>query len=68
MAYQFQNQAQGKVIVTDMNQDQFTINGINTRQESADSIMAGLSTLLDIVDWTVEDAVRVVNQDIVESE
>lgn len=67
MAYIFQNQYQGKAIVTDENNDTFTINGINGQQQSADSLMSGLSTLFDIVGWEVNDnVVRQLNQNVVE--
>lgn len=67
MAYQFVNRSTGKSQVTDENSTIFTLNGINTSTTDANVIMAGLSTLLDIVGWTVQDANRVVTQDIEET-
>lgn len=66
MAYVFENEAIGKARIVDENNVGFTLNGINAREQSADSIMSGLETLLGIVDWTIEDAARIVTQDIVE--
>lgn len=67
MAYQFVNRSTGKSQVTDENSTIFTLNGINTSTTDANVIMSGLSTLLDIVGWTVQDANRVVTQDIEET-
>lgn len=67
MAYQFVNRSTGKSQVTDENSTVFTLNGINTSTNDANVIMSGLSTLLDIVGWTVQDANRVVTQDIEET-
>ena len=71
MAYQFVNQAEGKVTITDDQDNTFTlkqINSISNENLAADSIMSGLATMLDIVGWTVQSCVRVVNQDIQEVE
>lgn len=67
MAYQFVNRSTGKSQVTDENDSTFTLAGINTSTTDANVIMGGLSTLLDIVGWTVQDANRVVTQDIEET-
>lgn len=67
MAYQFVNRSTGKSQVTDENDSTFTLAGINTSTTDANVIMGGLSTLLDIVGWTVADANRVVTQDIEET-
>ncbi len=67
MAYQFVNRSTGKSQITDENSTVFTLNGINTSTNDANVIMSGLSTLLDIVGWTVQDANRVVTQDIEET-
>lgn len=64
--YIFSNQSTGKVQVTDENDNKFTITGINTREQDANIMMAGLSYLLDVVGWSVTDAVRIVNQDVIE--
>lgn len=64
--YIFSNQTTGKAQVTDENDNTFTITGINTREQDANVMMAGLSYLLDVVGWKVTDAVRIVNQDVIE--
>lgn len=66
MAYIFTNEILGKIKITDENDNDFTLNGINAREQSADSIRAGVATIIDIVGWQVNEAVRIVNQDIVE--
>lgn len=71
MAYQFVNQAEGKVTITDDQDNTFTlkqINSISNENVAADSIMSGLATMLDIVGWSVQSCVRVVNQNIEEVE
>lgn len=68
MAYIFSEEVLAKLKVTDDEGNEFTLNGVAGRENSADSIMGGLSIMLDIVGWSVQDAVRIVNQDIVESE
>ena len=71
MAYQFVNQAEGKVTITDEQDNTFTlkqINSISNESVAADSIMSGLATMLDIVGWNVQSCVRVVNQNIEEVE
>lgn len=67
MAYQFVNRSTGKSQITDENDSTLTLNGINTATTDANVIMGGLSILLDIVGWTVQDANRVVTQDIEET-
>ncbi len=67
MAYQFENQALGKVNVTDELQNTFTLQGINAQESDANVMMGGLSYLLDIVGWTAQDAVRIINQDVIET-
>lgn len=67
MAYQFVNRTTGKSQVTDENNTTFTLNGINTQSNDATAIHNGLTTLLDIVGWTVTDANRIVTQDIEET-
>lgn len=64
----FQNQVQSKVIMTDEQNNSYNIAGINGTISSADSVVGGLSAILDIVGWQVNDVVRVVNQDVVEGE
>lgn len=71
MAYQFVNQAEGKVTITDEQNNTFTlkqINSISNENVAADSIMSGLATMLDIVGWSVQSCVRNVNQNIEEVE
>lgn len=65
MAYVFSDEILAKIKITDENQNDFTLNGINARETSADSIRAGVATIIDIVGWQVQNAVRIVNQDIV---
>ena len=64
----FQNQVQSKVIMTDEENNSYNIAGINGTISSADSVVGGLSAILDIVGWQVNDVVRVVNQNVVEGE
>lgn len=66
MAYIFQNQAQGKVQITDDSETSYTLTGIATGSNDANVLMGGLSIMLDIVGWTVGDVTRVVSQDVVE--
>ena len=66
MAYVFSDEVLAKIKITDETDNDFTLNGINAREQSADSIRAGVSTIIDIVGWQVQEAVRIVNQDIVE--
>lgn len=62
----FSNQVQSKVTMTDELNNSYNIAGINGTISSADSVIGGLSAILDIVGWQVNDVVRVVNQDVVE--
>lgn len=64
----FANQVQSKVTMTDEQNNSYNIAGINGTISSADSVIGGLSAILDIVGWQVNDVVRVVNQDVVEGE
>lgn len=66
MAYVFSNQIISKATITDEQDNKFTITGVNGTTNDATAVMGGLSYLLDIVDWSVQDAIRVINQDIVE--
>lgn len=66
MAYIFSNQTTGKVQITDENDDKFMLTGINTKEDDANVMMAGLSYMLDIVGWQINDAIRIVNQDVIE--
>lgn len=68
MAYQFTNQVVGKLKITDESGGDITLNGINTRENDANVIMGGVSILFGIVNWGVQDAVRIVNQDVEETE
>ncbi len=67
MAYQFTNEIVAKMKVTDDSGTDITLNGINGRENDANIIMGGISTLFDIVGWSAENAVRVVNQDVEET-
>lgn len=66
MAYEFNNQYTAKSKITDETGTAFTLTGINGKTTDATAVMGGLSTLLDIVGWTIADAQRVVTQDIEE--
>lgn len=66
MAYVFSDEVLAKIKITDEADNDFTLNGINAREASADSIRAGVATIIDIVGWQVNEAVRIVNQNIVE--
>lgn len=66
MAYVFSDEILAKIKITDEQGNDFTLNGINAAETSADSIHAGVSAILDIVGWQIDAATRIVNQDIVE--
>lgn len=66
MAYVFSDEVLAKIKITDEQGNDFTLNGINATETSADSIHAGVSAILDIVGWEIDTATRIVNQDIVE--
>ncbi len=64
MAYQFNNQYAAKAKIQDDTESEFTLTGINGVTNDADAVMGGLSILLDIVGWGIQDAQRIVTQDI----
>lgn len=64
MAYEFSNQYTAKAKIRDETDSEFTLTGINGVTTDADAVMGGLSYLLDIVGWSVQDAQRIVTQDI----
>ena len=66
MAYVFSNQIVGKIKVTDDQDNDITLSGINGRETDANIIMGGVSLLFDIVGWQVTDAARTITQDIQE--
>ena len=66
MAHIFETQHNATTKVTDETDTTFNLKGINGTTNNADSIMAGLSSMLDIAGWQVHDVTRVVSQDIVE--
>lgn len=66
MAYVFTNQGVGKAQITDDSDGNLTLAGINTSSDNADQFMEGISQMLGIVNWSVQDAVRVVNQNVEE--
>lgn len=68
MGYVFTNQGVGKAQITDDSDGTLTLAGINTSTDNANQFMAGISQMLGIVGWSVQDAVRIVNQDVVEEE
>lgn len=74
MAYTFTNQTIGTTKATIAGADTaegetFTHNlsGINTRENSADSIMGGINELYGIVGWQAADLTRTVKQDVEET-
>lgn len=64
MTYQFQNQYTAKAKISDDQENDFTLTGINGMTTDATAVMGGLSILLDIVGWGIQDAQRIVTQDI----
>lgn len=64
MAYEFSNQYTAKAKIRDETDSEFTLTGINGVTTDATAVMGGLSYLLDIVGWSVQDAQRIVTQDI----
>lgn len=64
MAYQFNNQYTAKAKIQDETESEFTLTGINGKTNDADAVMGGLSILLDVVGWGIQDAQRIVTQDI----
>ena len=70
MAYVFENQNLGSTKATVSGSTSETgiythsMSGINAKETSADSIMAGIGALYDIVGWTVTDLTRTVKQDV----
>lgn len=64
MAYQFNNQYTAKAKIQDETESEFTLTGINGKTTDADAVMGGLSILLDVVGWGIQDAQRIVTQDI----
>ncbi len=68
MAYQFSNEIVAKMKVTDDSDNDITLNGINGQETDANVIMGGINTLFDIVGWGTQNAIRIVNQDVQETE
>lgn len=66
MALQFTNQNTAKAKIQDDSETTFTLTGINGKTNDADAVMGGLSILLDVVGWGIQDAQRIVTQDIEE--
>lgn len=64
MAYEFKNQYTAKAKISDDQENDFTLTGINGMTTDATAVMGGLSILLDIVGWGIQDAQRIVTQDI----
>ena len=69
MAYEFENQIVAKMKVSEdsSGQEAITLSGVNGQETNANSIMGGISTLLDIVGWNAGYAVRIVNQQVEET-
>lgn len=68
MAYQFTNETTGQAKITDYDETVLSIKGISTSGNDANSFMSAISTLLNVVGWTVADAKRIVTQDVEETE
>lgn len=70
MAYEFSNEivARMKVAEDASGQEAITLSGVNGQETNANSIMGGISALLDIVGWNAGYAVRIINQDVEETE
>lgn len=66
MSLQFTNQNTAKATIQDDTQTKFTLTGINGKTNDAEAVMGGLSILLDVVGWGIQDAKRIVTQDIEE--
>lgn len=66
MALQFTNQNTAKATIQDDTQTKYTLTGINGKTNDAEAVMGGLSILLDVVGWGIQDAQRIVTQDIEE--
>lgn len=66
MAYKFTNQNVGKATIKDEESNSFSLNGINTKNDDANVMMSGLSIMLGIVGWEIQDASRIVTQDVEE--
>ena len=73
MAYRFENENIGTTKATIAGADipegdilTHNLSGINTRETSADSIMAGINELYGIVGWSVDELTRTIKQDVVE--
>lgn len=66
MALQFTNQNTAKAKIQDDSETTFTLTGINGKTNDAEAVMGGLSILLDVVGWGIQDAQRIVTQDIEE--
>lgn len=67
MAYQFVNQSTGQAKAVDTLATEYSIKGINTSGNNANEFMSALTTLLDLVGWTLADAQRIVTQDVEET-
>ena len=67
MAYQFTNQKVGQAKATDDFETSLSIKGVNTQSNSADDFMQALTVLLDLANWTLADAKRIVTQDVEET-
>lgn len=65
MGYVFDTQKTATTKITDTEQNNFNLVGINATSTNAESIRAGLSEMLNIVNWSILDVTRVVSQDIV---
>lgn len=70
MSYAFDTQSNASTRASvrggdfDLAFDVHNMTQINGRETDANVIMAGLSTMYDIVGWTIDDVTRTVKQDV----
>lgn len=70
MAYQFVNENVGQAKITDNYNTILSLKGVSTNTDdtnTADMFMTAITTLLDVVGWTIADAKRIVTQDVEET-
>jgi len=73
MSYNFENQQNASTRASvrggdfDLAFDVHNMSQINGKESDANVVMAGLSTMYNIVGWTVDDVVRTVKQNVTTS-
>lgn len=72
MAYSFSTQIIGSTKTKLVGESkEHTINGVNSRLSNADSLMAGLSSMYDIVGWQIQNVdtpvVRTNKEDVIDN-